>query len=203
MNEKVDADKITDAIKSGRRTDFWLWKLPLGCTLWLPLAAFLLFIVLVLIGLFRPADREVASAMIGKPLPQFNLPSATADRPGLALADMTDGKPRLLNIFASWCIPCAVEAPQLAFLKSQGVEIAGVAIRDRREDLAAFLARNGNPFTRIGADDVSSVQLGIGSSGVPETFVIDGKGVIRFQHIGEIRPEHVALIRQKLQEAGQ
>ena len=171
--------------------------------LWLPLAVFGGFVALVLFGMLRPANREVESAMIGKPLPAFNLPAAVADHPGLALADLKTGKPQLLNIFASWCVPCAVEAPQLAFLKSQGVEIAGVAIRDRREDLAAFLVRNGNPFTRIGADDVSSVQLGIGSSGVPETFVIDGKGVIRFQHIGEIRPEHVALIRQKLQEAGQ
>ena len=69
--------------------------------------------------------------------------------------------------------------------------------------VAAFLARNGNPFRRIGADDVSAVQMGIGSSGVPETFVIDGKGVIRYQHIGEIRPEHVPMLLAKLREAGE
>lgn len=172
-------------------------------TLWLPLALFLGFIALVMFGLYRPADREVASTMIGKPLPQFNLRAAAADRPGLARADLADGKPRLLNIFASWCVPCAVEAPQLAVLKAEGVEIAGVATRDRPEDVAAFLARHGNPFTRIGADDRSEVQFGIGSSGVPETFVIDGKGTIRYQHIGEIRPEHLPLLRQKLKEAAQ
>lgn len=170
-------------------------------TLWLPLAMFAGFVGLVMIGLYRPADREVASAMIGKPLPQFTLRPAAADRPGLARADLADGKPRLLNIFASWCVPCAVEAPQLAVLKAEGVEIAGVAIRDRPEDVATFLARNGNPFSRIGADDRSEVQLGIGSSGVPETFVIDGKGIIRYQHIGEIRPEHLPLLREKLMEA--
>jgi cytochrome c biogenesis protein CcmG/thiol:disulfide interchange protein DsbE len=126
-----------------------------------------------------------------------------AERPGLARADLADGKPRLLNVFASWCLPCAVEAPQLAALEAEGVEIVGVAIRDRPEDVAAFLARHGNPFARIGADDRSVVQLGIGSSGVPETFVIDGKGTIRYQHIGEIRPEHLTLLRQKLMEAGQ
>lgn len=172
-------------------------------SLWLPLAIFLGFVGLVMLGLYRPADREVASAMIGKPLPEFALRAAVPDRPGLTRADLADGKPRLLNIFASWCVPCAVEAPQLAALKEQGIEIAGVAIRDRPEDVANFLARHGNPFTRIGADDRSIVQLGIGSSGVPETFVIDGKGTIRYQHIGEIRPEHVALLREKLKEAGQ
>jgi len=176
---------------------------PRRWALWLPLALFAGFIVLVMVGLLKPAERDVASAMIGKPLPAFDLRPAIADRPGVARKDFADGKPRLLNIFASWCIPCAVEAPQLEQLARQGVEINGIAIRDRSEDVAAFLARNGNPFARIGADDVSAVQMGIGSSGVPETFVIDGKGVIRYQHIGEIRPEHVPLILEKLKEAGQ
>lgn len=169
--------------------------------LWLPLAIFAGFVLLVMVGLFRPASREVASTMIGKPLPEFSLRPAVAERPGLSRSDFTDGKPRLLNIWASWCIPCAVEAPQLERLRRSGVEIHSVAIRDRQADVAEFLARNGNPFTRIGTDDVSAVQLGIGSSGVPETFVIDGKGAIRYQHIGEIRPEHVPLILDQLAEA--
>ncbi|CAH0497287.1 DsbE family thiol:disulfide interchange protein [Novosphingobium sp. CECT 9465] len=171
--------------------------------IWLPLALFGAFFVLVIWGLVRPADREVASAFIGKPLPQFTLAPATEGRPGLSTADFQTGKPKLLNVFASWCVPCAVEAPQLDALAKQGVEIDGVAIRDRSDDVARFLATNGNPFTRIGKDDVSEVQLGIGSSGVPETFVIDGKGVIRYQHIGEIRAEDMELILRKLQEAGQ
>ena len=175
---------------------------PRRWALWLPLALFGAFVVIVLIGLLRPADREVASAMIGKPLPEFALRPAVPERPGLSRADFATGKPRLLNIFASWCIPCAVEAPQLALLASQGVEIDGIAIRDRSEDVQAFLARNGNPFARIGADDVSAVQMAIGSSGVPETFVIDGRGIIRYQHIGEIRADQVPLIREKLKEAG-
>lgn len=174
---------------------------PRRWVIWLPLGLFLGFIVLVLIGLLRPADREVASAMIGKPLPQFDLPQAIVERPGLAHRDMVGGKPRLLNVFASWCIPCAVEAPQLDRLARMGVEINGVAIRDHREDVAAFLARNGNPFTRIGADDVSKVQMAIGSSGVPETFVVDARGTIRYQHIGEIRADQVPLILRKLKEA--
>lgn len=171
--------------------------------LWLPLALFAGFIALALVGLLWPADRNVASAMIGKPLPQFSLPPAVPNRPGLSSTDLTDGKPRLLNIFASWCVPCAVEAPQLAQLSATGAEIHGIAIRDRSEDVSGFLSRYGNPFTRIGRDDVSAVQLGIGSSGVPETFVIDGNGVIRYQHIGDIRPEQVPMILEKLKEAEQ
>lgn len=176
---------------------------PFRWALWLPLALFGGFVALVLIGLLRPANREVSSAMIGKPLPPFDLRAAIPERPGLARAQFEGGKPRLLNIFASWCIPCAVESPQLDALARRGVEINGVAIRDRPEDVAAFLARNGNPFTRIGADDVSQIQLAIGSSGVPETFVIDARGTIRYQHIGEIRPDQVPLILEKLKEAEQ
>ena len=170
--------------------------------IWLPLALFAAFVVLVIVGLLRPASREVESTLIGKPLPAFALRPAVDDRPGLSSADFAQGKPRLLNVFASWCIPCATEAPQLAAIARAGHNVTGIAIRDRKEDVAAFLTRHGNPFTRIGADDVSAVQLALGSSGVPETFVIDGGGVIRYQHIGEIRPEHVALILDKLTEAG-
>jgi cytochrome c biogenesis protein CcmG/thiol:disulfide interchange protein DsbE len=173
-----------------------------GLALWLPLILFGAFFVLVIWGLVRPADREVASAFIGKPLPQFDLPPASDERPGLSTAVFAAGKPRLLNVFASWCVPCAVESPQLAQLARAGVEIDGVAIRDRKEDVARFLAANGNPFARIGKDDLSKVQLAIGSSGVPETFVVDGKGVIRYQHIGDIRAEDVPMIMRKLAEAG-
>lgn len=169
--------------------------------LWLPLGLFLGFVLLVGGGLLRPVNHDVPSRMIGQPMPQFALPQAVPDRPALARTDLANGKPHLLNIFASWCIPCAVETPQIAALAAQGAEVDGIAIRDHTADLSNFLARNGNPYSRIGADDVSAVQLAIGSSGVPETFVIDGKGVIRYQHIGDIRPEEVPMILTKLREA--
>lgn len=170
--------------------------------LWAPLILFAGFLAVVFIQLRAPAEREVASAMIGKPVPQFALRAASPDRPGLALADLRDGKPKLLNIWASWCVPCAAEAPQLEQLRAQGAEIVSVAIRDKPEDVAAFLARYGNPYTKIGADDLSVVQFGIGSSGVPETFVVDGKGIIRYQHIGDIRVSDVPMLLEKLREAG-
>lgn len=172
-------------------------------TRWLPLLLFGAFVALVLVGLYRPAQRDVESAMIGKSLPVFSLPPSIDGTPGLANTDFAGGKPRLLNVFASWCIPCAAEAPNLAALAAAGVDIDAVAIRDRPEDVARFLETYGNPYKRIGADNRSEVQLGIGSSGVPETFVVDGKGVIRYQHIGEIREPDLALLLAKLKEAAQ
>lgn len=176
---------------------------PARWALWLPLSLFAVFAGLVLFSLLRPADRAVKSAMIGRPLPQFALPAATAAQPGLASADLANGKPRLLNIFASWCVPCAVEAPQLRALRARGVDVVGVAIRDRPDDLARFFAANGNPFSRVGADNISAIQFALGSSGVPESFVIDGHGVIRYQHIGDIRADQVEMLAAKVAEAGQ
>ena len=171
-------------------------------TLWLPLALFAGFCVLVAWPLLHPPSTAIESKLVGKPLPAFTLRAASPDRPGLATKDMTDGQPKLLNVFASWCVPCVAEAPQLGELERSGANIVGIAVRDRPEDLAAFLAQNGNPFSRIGADDLSQVQLAIGSSGMPETFVIDGKGVIRYQHIGDIRDRDVPMLLEKLREAG-
>lgn len=171
-------------------------------SLWIPLILFAAFAGFAGWQLSRPKSEFVVSAMIGKPLPDFDLRAAVGDRPGLSSDDFKDGKPRLLNIWASWCLPCIAEAPQLDALRQQGVDITSVAIRDQPADVAQFLASYGNPYTRIGADDRSEVQLGIGSSGVPETFVIDGQGIIRYQHIGDIRAEHVPMLLEKLREAG-
>lgn len=169
--------------------------------LWLPLAIFGLFFAAVTTGLMMPKDNIIESRMIGKSMPAFSLPGAIAQRPTLTSADLATGKPKLLNIFASWCLPCIAEAPQLLELEKAGVEINAIAIRDRPEDIANFLNRWGNPYVRIGSDATSSVQLEIGSSGVPETFVIDGKGVIVHQHVGDIRKENVPELLKILREA--
>lgn len=169
--------------------------------IWLPLVLFGVFFVLVMNGLVRPADRDIESAMVGKTLPEFTLPPGVDERPGLATDDFRQGEVRLLNVFASWCVPCAAEAPQLDELARAGVPIDGVAIRDRTQDIARFLARYGNPFATIGKDDISEVQLGIGSSGVPETFVIDGTGTIRYQHIGPIMERDVQTILSEVKKA--
>lgn len=169
--------------------------------LWLPLTAFAAVFAVAALGLLKPADRTVRSAMIGKPLPAFRLAPLVAGKPGLDTAVFRQGQPHMLNVFASWCIPCAAEAPQLMRLKALGVPIEGVAIRDTAPALADFLARNGDPYAHIGDDPQSAVQLALGSSGVPESFVIDGQGRIVLQHIGDIRYDDVDAIAAAVRAA--
>lgn len=169
--------------------------------LFAPLVLLLLFGAVAAWRLSSPADTTIRSKLEGQPLPSFALDAALPGRPGLSTADFADGKPKLLNIFASWCVPCIAEAPVLLELQARGVRIEGVALRDRPQDIAEFLARNGDPYGRIGADPDSRLQLAIGSSGVPESFVIDGKGIIRYQHIGPINSNEVADILRELERA--
>ncbi len=168
--------------------------------LWVPLAVVGLLGLLFAWGLAAGGEsRLIRSQWIDKPMPVFDLPPAMPGQPGLSSTEFADGKPRLLNVFASWCVPCRVEAPVLDELRRQGVIIEGIAIRDRQDALAAFLAETGNPYTGIGADTRSSVQIALGSSGVPETFLVDGNGIIREQIQGVISPEQVPEIVTKLQ----
>lgn len=170
--------------------------------LWLPLAAFALLFAVVASGLFRPNDHLVHSQMVGKPLPKFALPQMVPEAPGLANASFADGKPRLLNVFASWCIPCMAESPQLMALKRKGVEIDAVAVRDTPQNVEDFLKRFGNPYARIGDDQQGALQLALGSSGVPETYVIDGHGQIVEQHIGDVRADDIPDLLAALKKAG-
>ncbi len=162
--------------------------------LWVPLAAFAVFLAVVAAGLYAPGDRAVRSGLIGRPVPAFDLAPGLPGRPGLSSAALSDGRPHLVNVFASWCLPCRVEAPQLEALRRRGIPIDGIAVRDRPEDLARFLASYGDPFRAIGADTDRRVQIEIGSAGVPETFIVDGDGIIRHQHIGAIMPQDVPAI---------
>jgi cytochrome c biogenesis protein CcmG/thiol:disulfide interchange protein DsbE len=170
-------------------------------TLWVPLVVFLVVVALAAWRLTGTSEMVVKSALVGKPLPEFTLPAMVEGKPGLSRADMATGKPRLLNVFASWCVPCIAEAPQLMKLKAAGAEIDAVAIKDSPEAVKAFLSRHGDPYARIGDDRDRLVQIGIGSSGVPETFVIDSRGRIASQHIGDIRAEDVPKLLKALEEA--
>jgi cytochrome c biogenesis protein CcmG, thiol:disulfide interchange protein DsbE len=173
-----------------------------GWRLWLPLGAFLLLAGGLAFGLARPESTTIASRMVGTAVPDFALAPATAGVPGLAAADLRDGRTHLVNFFASWCVPCAIEAPALARLAAAGVPIVGIAVRDQPGDLADFLRAHGRPFTRIGGDVASKTQLAFGSSGVPETFVVDGRGVIVQQIIGPIDPRDVPALAASIKALG-
>lgn len=159
--------------------------------LWLalPLILFAGFVLAVGWRLSAPPDPTVKSKLIGQNVPAFTLGPMQRGKPGLSSSELGRGQPRVVNLFASWCVPCIAEAPTLLELEKRGVPIDAIAIRDRPEDVAQFLRDHGDPFARIGSDPFGEVQIALGSSGVPESFIVDGKGVIRYQHIGPIMPQ--------------
>ena len=162
----------------------------------------LLLLLVVVVGmawrLVKPADTAVPSQLVNRPVPAFVLDAALPSKPSLSSKDLATGEPRLLNIFASWCVPCVGEVAVLGELKRKGVKIDAIAVRDRPEAIAAFLARNGDPYERIGSDPQSNVQISLGSSGVPETFVVDGKGVIRHQYIGPLTAANIPGVIEQM-----
>jgi cytochrome c biogenesis protein CcmG, thiol:disulfide interchange protein DsbE len=166
-----------------------------------PLALLLVLLAGLVWRLATPADTTVSSKLEGKAVPSFSLPAALPIKPGLSSPDLATGRPRLVNIFASWCLPCITEVKVLQQLKARGASIDGVAVRDRPQDIAEFLARNGDPYDRIGSDQQSRVQIALGSSGVPESFIVDGRGIIRYQHIGPIEESDIPTILARLEQA--
>jgi len=150
--------------------------------------------------LVKPADTAIPSQMVERPVPQFALARAFEGKPGLDSTNLASGQPRLVNMFASWCVPCTAEAPVLGELHRRGVKIDGIAVRDTPDALSAFLARNGDPFERIGLDPRSGIQMAFGSSGVPETFVVDGKGSIRRQYIGPLTAANIPGVLRELEQ---
>jgi cytochrome c biogenesis protein CcmG/thiol:disulfide interchange protein DsbE len=168
---------------------------------WLRLTPVMLLVLVVAALVWRlahPEDTAVRSKMIGKNLSDVRAPAALPGRAGVWVGDPV-ANPRVINFFASWCVPCITEVPLLQQLRDKGVGIDGIAVRDRPEDIAAFLKANGDPYRAIGADPQSTVQMDFGSSGVPETYIVDPYGVVRYQHIGPLEPGDVAIIREKWQ----
>jgi cytochrome c biogenesis protein CcmG, thiol:disulfide interchange protein DsbE len=171
--------------------------------LWAPLGLFAALFAAFATGLFNPPDRAIQSRMVGRSVPAFALPGIASSQSKLALSgltqsDLADGKPKLLNVFASWCVPCVAELPVLADLERQGVLIVGIAVQDRSDAVARFLEQHGNPYARIGLDTGSTTQIALGSAGVPETFVVDGAGIIRHQHIGVVTADNARALRLML-----
>lgn len=167
----------------------------------LPLLILLAFVAVATWRLSQPADESVPSQLVGQALPAFSLAPMLPAKPGLASTDLAGQGPRMVNVFASWCVPCIAEAPLLLELQRKGIVIDAIAIRDRPEDVAAFLARHGDPFDRIGSDPESKVQLALGSSGVPESFIVDSGGIVRYQHLGPIEASDLPEILRQWEAA--
>ncbi|MBX6321858.1 MAG: DsbE family thiol:disulfide interchange protein [Rhodospirillaceae bacterium] len=138
-----------------------------------------------------PAPGVVPSALIDKPAPPIDLPPLYDGDPRLTSADLADG-PVLVNFFASWCVPCRVEHPLLMRLaKEEGVKLFGVSYKDEPAKSRALLEDLGNPYAKVGVDRSGRTAIEFGLYGVPETYVIDRKGRIRFRQPGPLDPATV------------
>ena len=150
----------------------------------LPVAVFALMAVGFYVGLSR--DPEVLpSPLIDEPAPQFDLPPLPGSNKGLSTADLRGGV-SLVNVFASWCVPCRAEHPiVIGFAALKRVPVYGIDYKDKAKAAAEWLAELGNPYTQIGADD-GQVAIAWGVYGVPETFLVDANGRIRYKHVGPL-----------------
>ena len=154
----------------------------------IPLGIFVVLVLFLAVGL-RLNPREVPSPLINKPAPRFMLPQLQEPERSLSLEDMR-GKVWLLNVWASWCVACREEHPVLVELAKTGVvPIYGLNYKDQRSDALAWLTQFGNPYTLSIADVEGRVGINYGVYGVPETFVIDKNGMIRYKQIGPVTPE--------------
>jgi cytochrome c biogenesis protein CcmG, thiol:disulfide interchange protein DsbE len=132
--------------------------------------------------------QDIPSVLIGKPVPEFTLdPVSGLESPGLKSAELKSGGVTIVNVWASWCGPCRQEHPLLLELsKRKDIRLVGINNKDQAENARRFLGTLGNPFAAIGADTTGRVTIDWGSYGVPETFVVDSEGIIRFKWIGPL-----------------
>ena len=160
----------------------------MNARLFVPLCAFILLGALLGAGL-KLNPREVPSPLIGKAAPAFSLPLLSEPQRALASTDLK-GKVWLLNVWASWCAPCREEHPYLvALAREQIVPIYGLNYKDDPRAAQEWLQRLGNPYTESMLDRDGTVGIDYGVYGVPETFVIDRSGVVRFKHVGPLTPD--------------
>ena len=165
-----------------------------------PFVAFLGLAVFVLyhrIGT-RSDPSLVPSQLADKQAPGFTLPALRAGEPELASAEFA-GRPVVINFFASWCIPCRAEHPVLEALNRDGVEVIGIAYKDKPEATLKFLDQFGDPFRRIATDQDGRVGINWGITGVPETYVLDKSGIVRFWQRAPLSEADAAKIEPLMQ----
>ena len=160
----------------------------------IPLALFVVLVVFLAIGLNRD-PHELPSPLINKSAPDFDIPQLFEPNKTFSPASLR-GQVWVLNVWASWCVACREEHPVLVELaKSQMAPVIGLDYKDQRADALAMLARQGNPYLLSAFDANGRVGIDYGVYGVPETYVIDKAGIIRFKHVGPITP---AILNQKI-----
>lgn len=130
----------------------------------------------------------IPSAMISKPAPEFNLHALRSVKPYVTSADLK-GHVTLVSIFASWCVPCQAEHPYLASIKRAGVQLVGINYKDTPDAARAWLQKMGNPYDAVATDIDGRVAIDFGSYGVPESYLVDKQGVIRYKQTGPLTPE--------------
>jgi len=159
------------------------------------LGVFAALVLLLAIGL-RLNPREVPSPLIGKPAPSFELPLLQEPDQRFNEKQML-GRVWILNVWASWCPPCLVEHPVVTRIAKAGLApVIGLNYKDARDEALPWLERNGNPYQLIAYDREGRIGIDYGVYGVPETYVIDRQGVIRFKHIG---PLSVEVVQQRVE----
>ena len=135
--------------------------------------------------------QSLPSALIDKPLPAFDLAALPGRSDGLSTGNF-GGAPMLLNVFASWCVPCLAEHPVITKLgREDGIPVLAINYKDKPGDALAWLKRNGDPYLRIGADVEGRTAIDLGVYGVPETFVIDKAGRIRYRQVGPFTEDDI------------
>jgi cytochrome c biogenesis protein CcmG, thiol:disulfide interchange protein DsbE len=158
----------------------------------IPLAMFAILVGFLAVGLNRD-PREVPSPLVNKAAPAFNVAQLAAADKNFSPADLK-GQVWMLNVWASWCVACRVEHPLLVeFGKSHAVPLIGLDYKDQRADAMKFLTTHGNPYDLSAFDNDGRVGIDYGVYGVPETFVVDQRGVIIHKHVGPLTPEVLAL----------
>ena len=175
---------MTDAAEPAPRRGRLIWTVPVivfaalaGAFYW---------------GLTAGDPSVIPSALLDQDAPQFELAPLEgltrdgSDVPGLATNDLKTGKVTVVNVWASWCVPCRAEHPMLMQLAEDGHRMASINYKDKAEEARRFLGSLGNPFDFVGVDDTGRTAIDWGVYGVPETFVVDGNGVIRFKHVGPL-----------------
>jgi cytochrome c biogenesis protein CcmG/thiol:disulfide interchange protein DsbE len=162
-----------------------------------------LLIFAVLAGLFWYAlhsgdPSRLPSALVGKPVPEFDLPLLEGllangePVPGFASTDLAEGEPTIVNVFASWCAECQIEHPLLMALGAKpGVRLYGIDYKDDAASARRFLGRHGNPYARVGIDPSGRTAIDFGVYGVPETYVVSGDGKIAYRHVGPLTEQAI------------